>query len=149
MTADALLAHYAFWIAAGLLLVWWLRRWATRPRPEREAVFARLEEDRRKLQGFVDGIDRRAAERAEASRRYVDRLIAESAALANDPNAGEESGDGTLPPARPGVVVWVTLPPGATPDDVSTVVQKFRAAAEDARTATGGRIPIEVHTPAT
>ena len=31
MTAEALLAHYGFWTVAGVLLVWWLRRWARRP----------------------------------------------------------------------------------------------------------------------
>src|SRR5205809_5118888 len=102
MTAEALLAHYGFWTVAGVLLVWWLRRWARRPRPDREAVFAHLEEDRRKLQHFVDGIERRAAERAEASRRYADQLLAESAALANDPGAGDGLDDSEPPNEAPG-----------------------------------------------
>jgi hypothetical protein len=45
------------------------------------------------------------------------------------------------------VSLRVTVTSGATPDDLALVVQKLRAAVEDARTATGGRVVIRIDSP--
>jgi hypothetical protein len=45
------------------------------------------------------------------------------------------------------VVIRVSVPSGTPPEDVSLVVQKLRAAAEEARSITGGRFPIHIDAP--
>lgn len=148
MSTDYLIAQAVLWsvvIAASLLVMRRSDRWFR----DRLAEYDRNEVQwRAELRRTLDEMDRREAERAEASRRRLDRMLAASAALAADPNAGDDSSDGVAN-GPPGVVVWVSFPADMGRDDASAVVQKVRAAVEDARTATGGRIPIEIHAPAT
>jgi hypothetical protein len=135
MTAEALIAHYALWAVAALFVVWAFRCLDARTRSRQVAVFAGLEDDRRNLQQFIDGIERRAEERAETSRRRLDQLLAEAGALANDPHAGDEPDS---PPRL--VTISVTMPADTPPGEVDAVVQTLR-------TATGHRFPIHIDAP--
>jgi hypothetical protein len=135
MTPEAWVAHYALWMLAAVAAAWLIRRSAARAAGYQAEAFAGLEAGRTALARFAAGIEGRAADRAAASGTQLDALL-----------AAPGPGEGVV-----GFVIHVSLPPDASPADVSAVLaralESLRPLAETARTVTGEPLPVRIDAP--
>jgi hypothetical protein len=135
MSPEFLIGQAVMWTVVIVVCMLVMRRSDARFQ-ERLAEFSENETRwQANLRRVLDDMDRRAGERAEASRRRLDQLLAEAEALAHDPHAGDEPDS----PPRP-VTISVTMPADTPPREVDAVVQTLRA-------ATGHRFPIHIDAP--
>ena len=140
MSPEFLIVQAAIWSVVIVISVLAMRRSGRQFRAQLAEFDRDQARGRAEFQRMLDESDRRRSAREEASRQRLEQILAESEAIANDPDAGEE-------PA--GVIIRVTFSPAAAPDDVATILRKLRTVIEETPSSRGGRIPIEVHAPAT